>query len=334
MKSIIRQIIYKLRFLNELRAFGKNKKVHDLPDIFHYWSNKYLLPKLQQFGFNNPDEFFYKYCLEKCQQLTDESTINILSIGSGNGELEVNIAKHLQSKGIENFAIECMDINARMHKRTKSLAKEYGVAKHISTIKVDFNKWHPSQQYDIIIANQSLHHVTQLEHLFNGIHSALTEQGIFITSDMIGRNGHMRWPEALHEIKKYWRQLPSQYKLNHFNNKVEHKYINFDCSKTSFEGVRAQDILPLLVERFEFESFLPFANIVLVFIDRKFGHNFDTNNPDDLKLIDEIHAKDESRILSGEIKPTQMLAVLKKSKVQKTQLLNTKLTPEFCLRKP
>ncbi len=289
---------------------------------------------MQQFGFSNPDEFFYLQCLKKCQQLTDKKLINILSVGSGNGELEVNIAKHLVENGIKNFVIQCMDINAKMHKRTESLAQEQGVAKHIKTLKADFNKWQPAAQYDIIVANQSLHHVTELEHLFDGIHSALTEQGIFITSDMIGRNGHMRWPEALEIINEYWQKLSKKYKLNHFKNRIENNYINFDCSKTSFEGVRAQDVLPLLVDKFEFELFLPFANVVLVFIDRKFGHNFDINNPGDLKLIDKIHATDEAAILSGKIQPTQMLAILNKSQVQKTLLLDAKLTPEFCIRQP
>lgn len=334
LKTLLRPVIYKLRFLNELRAFGKNKKVHDLPEIFHYWSNKFLLPKLQKFGFNNPDEFFYKYCLKKCKQLSDKPHIRIISVGSGNGELEVNIAKHLQSQGIENFIIECMDINARMHKRTESLATQQGVSKHIKTHKADFNRWQSTEQYDIVIANQSLHHVTELEHLFDSVYSALSEQGVFITSDMIGRNGHMRWPEALEMVNQYWKKLPKKYKYNIRHKRHENNYVNFDCSITSFEGVRAQDIMPLLIDKFEFELFLPFANIIMVFIDRKFGHNFDVDNPDDLRLIDEIHASDEAAILSGEIKPTQMLAVLSKSKCKEIQLLNSKLTPEFCLRKP
>ena len=61
--------------------------------------------------------------------------------------------------------------------------------------------------YDAVIANQSLHHVSNLEGLFAAIKDALSPQGRFITSDMIGRNGHMRWPEALDIIHDFWRQL-------------------------------------------------------------------------------------------------------------------------------
>ena len=163
---MLKKLIYKLRFLNELRVFGKNTNVHDLPEIFHYWSNKYLLPKSQSMGFDNPEDFFFKQCKTYCQQHTDKNTIKIISIGSGNGELEVTIAKGLIDAGITNFSIECMDINARMHKRTEKLAETHNVKQHIKTLQQDFNSWQNNQKYDVVIANQSLHHVVELEHLF------------------------------------------------------------------------------------------------------------------------------------------------------------------------
>lgn len=331
---MIKKLIYGLRYLNELRAFGKNKNIHALPEIFHYWSNTYLLPKLQRFGFNSPDSFFYKYCIETCSELKDKSLIKIISIGSGNGELEVNIAKQLVESGIKNFTVECMDMNAKMHKRTRSLAEEEGVSSYITILKCDFNAWQSDERYDIVVANQSLHHVTNLEGLFDTIYRCLTPEGKFITSDMIGRNGHMRWPEALEIVNELWQELPQQYKCNQFSKKDEINYINYDCAVRSFEGVRAQDILPLLVDKFEFELFLPFANIIMVFIDRKFGHNYDIGSDVDKERIDRIHRLDEAAILDGTIKPTQMLAVMTKSTVPETILIDPILTPEFCIRDP
>jgi SAM-dependent methyltransferase len=333
LKLLIKRLIYKLKYFNEVRIFRKNQNVHDLPDIFHYWSNKYLLPKEQQFGFDNPDEFFNKYCFETCEKLNSKGTIHIISIGSGNGELEVGIAKHLVDKGIKNFIIECMDINASMHKRTMQLAATENVSDHITTLQEDFNHWQADKKYDLILANQSLHHVVELEHLFTAIHQGLNEKGKFITSDMIGRNGHMRWPEALELVQEFWPELPKKYTYNNSYRRYEKKYINHDCSVRSFEGVRAQDVLPLLVEKFEFEMFLPFANVIIVFIDRIFGRHFDINKGWDLDFIDRVHQADEQAIMAGTIKPTQMMAVMTKSKVAKTQLINPILTPEFCIRK-
>ena len=49
-----------------------------------------------------------------------------------------------------------------------------------------------NHEYDAVIANQSLHHVTNLEGLFDAIRHSLHPTGVFVTSDMIGRNGHDR----------------------------------------------------------------------------------------------------------------------------------------------
>src|SRR5690554_4480001 len=142
----------------------------------------------------------------------------------------------------------------------------------------------------------------------------------------------MRWPEALDALEPFWNELPARYKFNQLLKRQEDTYINHDCSTEGFEGIRAQDILKLLVERFNFELFVPFANIILVLIDRPFGHNFDASNPDDLAFIDRVHLKDEELILKGTLKPTQMLAAMTKAEVSQTKLVDPTLTPAFCIR--
>lgn len=116
----------------------------------------------------------------------------------------------------------------------------------MSFLQADFNNWQSDGFYDLIIALHSLHHVVELEHLFAEIKKSLPAEGYFITSDIIGRNGHKCWPEAVKVLKKIWREMPKRYRYNHQLNMVQKKYINHDCSVDSFEGIRAQDILPLI----------------------------------------------------------------------------------------
>ena len=52
---------YLQRVAAEKANYRDVEVVHDLAPIFHYWSNKYLVPKLAPFGFNNPDEFFVSH---------------------------------------------------------------------------------------------------------------------------------------------------------------------------------------------------------------------------------------------------------------------------------
>ena len=244
------------------------------------------------------------------------------------------LAKSLTELGYDNFTIECMDINQVMFERGKQLASGQGVADKISFLQADFNLWQATKKYHLILANQSLHHVVELEHLYDHIKLALTDQGKFITSDVIGRNGHQRWPEAIDLLKPIWKNMPKRYKYNHAFRQFENRVINHDCSTEGFEGIRAQDVLPLLVERFDFELFIPFANIIMVFIDRMFGPNFDANNPEDLAFIDFIHELDEKHIAAGNIKPTQMLAVMGKQPVLENQPLYSAMSPKDAIRLP
>ena len=172
-------------------------------------------------------------------------------MGAGNCDLEVSIAKNLLQAGLSEFILECLEINPVMLERGRQIAKENGVLDKMIFVEADFNTWRASREYHGVMANQSLHHVTQLENLFDQVRNALHRDGSFVISDMIGRNGHQRWPEALDMVQRYWKELPDTKKYNHLLNRFEAEYDNWDCSKEGFEGIRAEDILPLLVQRFE-----------------------------------------------------------------------------------
>lgn len=324
---------YKRRLEREKRIYDGCMNVHELPAIFHYWSNTHLAPKkFHRFGITDPEQFYQLYC-EKFHQQHPQATMQLLSIGSGNCDLEARLARKLVDNGITAFTLECLDLNDTMLARGREHAQSLGVADHILTTSADFNHWQPTATYDVIIANQCLHHVQDLEQLFALIKSCLNPAGYFLTSDMIGRNGHLRWPEALKLVQEFWQELPDSYRYNRMLRRKEKKYINHDCSTHSFEGIRAQDILPLLIEHFHFELFVPFSNIVMVFIDRPFGHNFNAEAVWDRDFIDRVEARDEAGILSGELSPTQMMAVLRTVPVE-TQLLDPRLTPQACVRLP
>ena len=310
--------------------FKEKEEIHDLPDIFHYWSNKYLAAEMRRFGFDNSEEFF----IDRIQEFLKASKprkVELLSIGSGNCDLELRIGKELLRWGHDNFVFECLDLNPDMLERGREAAGRAGLAAYFRFSRDDFNNWKPVRKYGVILANQSLHHVLNLEGLFDSVKKALQLDGVFLVSDMIGRNGHMRWPEALDALKPFWNELPENYRFNRLQNRLEPDYINHDCSTEGFEGIRAQDILPLLLERFNFNFFFPFGNIIFVFIDRPFGHNFDAAAEWDKDFIDRVHERDEAGLISAELKPTSMLAVLSCGESE-TQLRHPMLSPQHCVR--
>ena len=304
-----RDTSYAGRLAAEHSIFRDVADIHELPAIFHYWSNRHIRPMLEEHGFSNPDQFFANFLAESAQIRAVASPV-FLSIGAGNCDTEVRVARLLREAGLTDFTIECLDLNPSALARGREMAQREGVAAHIVTTECDFNQWRGAREYDAVLASQSLHHAVNLEGLFDEVGRCLVKGGYFIVDDIIGRNGHQRWPEALVAVRKFWRELPRAYTYNRQLERYERKYINWDCSGEGFEGIRAQDILALLIERFDFRLFAGFANVVDVFIDRSFGHNFDADAAWDRAFVDRLHAFDEEGFRNGTLTPTHMMAVL------------------------
>jgi len=309
LSDVARKLDYHWRALSERVRFHRCPAVHALPDIFHYWSNRYLRPKLETFGASHPEAFFLHY-MELCRQEGAPGPHRFLSIGAGDCTIEIGLAHALAQSGGPPFVIECLDVNKAILERARRRAQAEGIAAYIVPVATDLNRWRPEGRYDAVLANQSLHHIVGLENLFDGVARSLGPGGRFIVSDMIGRNGHKRWPEALAIVEEFWDALPPTYRVDRQRNIQEGRFPDTDYSTRGFEGIRAQDTLPLLVERFAFDAFVGFANVIDPFVDRSFGPNFSVDREWDRDFIDRVHARDEAALARGEITPTHMLAAM------------------------
>jgi len=323
---------YRNRLSQEEAFFERQTDIHDLPGIFHYWSNRHIRPKLEAIGFKDSMDLFRDSLLRQCARRGVDET-RFLSIGSGNCDLEIDLALNLRRSSHSRFVIDCLDLNEAMLQRGRLAAADHGVAGHLNTIQADFNDWRPACEYDGVIAIHVLHHVVNLEGLLTGIKESLRPSGCFAISDMVGRNGHQRWPEALRIIQEFWRRLPPSYRYNHQLKRYEEMFEDWDCSQEGFEGIRSQDILPLLLERFHFQRFVAFGNLTDPFVDRSFGPNFDATADWDRAFIDEVQLRNDEEIARGSIKPTQMFAVLGASANEPTTFQEAP-SPAFCVRWP
>ena len=115
--------------------------------------------------------------------------------------------------------------------RGRADAEVHSLSQHLKFTQADFNNWNASTDYEVVVANQSLHHVISLEHLFDAIKSSLHPKGLFLTSDMSGRNGHMRWPESLTIVQRFWQALPESYRYNQQLRRHEARYKNCGHSR-------------------------------------------------------------------------------------------------------
>ena len=320
-------LMYTIKSNIEKGIFSETESIHDLPRIHEYWIENHVNKKIMLAGYQSIEDFYFKKII-KLFESADK--VFILSVGSGNCDFEFDIAKKITEAGFDNFEIHCMDFNDKMLKRGRRMFKDNGMEKNFKEIFADFNIWISKNKYHCILANMSLHHVVELEHLFENIRNSMYSSSIFLSYDMIGRNGHMRWPESLALVNNYWGNLPNEYRFSIMINKTQDIFENYDCSQSGFEGIRAQDVLFLLNKYFFFEDFIAFGNVVEAFVDRSIGYNFNPNKKFDSEFIDMLHEVDEAGFKNGTLKPTQMLACMRINKVVTNYV--EPLSPSFSIR--
>jgi hypothetical protein len=85
---------YQDSLAKEKKIYENCEDVHNLPPIFHYWSNLHLLPKLQSFGFSSPAGMFAKaldlFCASEAASRPSRAN-RFLSLGAGNCDLELEL---------------------------------------------------------------------------------------------------------------------------------------------------------------------------------------------------------------------------------------------------
>ncbi len=323
---------YARRIDQERRHYDGVLEFDDLSAIYHYWSHTYVRPMLETLGCSHPRDVFARYLFESAGR-TGAAKPRFLSVGSGDANNEIVVARSLIERGLSDFTIECVEMNPALVARARRAAKSAGLARHLAFVRADFNQWRPSRLYDGIMANQSLHHATNLEGLFQAIADALAPHALFAVSDIVGRNGHQRWPEARYVVDRFWQELPQAYRRHRQLGHCEERFVDWDCSSEGFEGIRSQEVLPLLIERFFFHVFVGFGSAVDPFVDRGFGPNFDAAAAWDRDFIDRVDACDEAGLHAGLLTPTHAVAVLA-NEPHASPYYSRGLSPERAVRHP
>lgn len=321
------------RIKEQIRQYANTENMHgQLADIFRYWQEKYFKPRFADVcRVNNHLEF---YAMPMVERIRRTGVRDVISFGCGDAQVEVGVANVLKREGVTDFRFHCVELSPLQIDRARAFVEGAGFAGNFSFVEADFNTWRPGGQvFAGAMCHHALHHVLDLEHLIGAIHEALHPDGVFVSIDVVGRNGHMRWPEALEVVDKIWRFLPDSKKYHHILKTIDSAYQNRDCSNQGFEGIRSQDILPILTQHFGFEAFLGFGNLIDVFTSRGFGANFDAEDDHDRAFIDFVEFLNEMLIDLGHIKPTRMCAVMVKDEAVEPRVYKH-WTPAFCVRPP
>jgi SAM-dependent methyltransferase len=172
------------------------------------------------------------------------------------------------------------------------MASDAGLGASIEYSVLDLNKAElPKAAYDAIFAISSVHHVFDLENLFDQCRRALKPTGLFLLDEYIGPSRFQTPPHVVELINRLLGVLPSRYRKSLFSNDgstidryvpspIEH-FLKHDPS----EAVRSADILQLLKRDFDIIEFRPYGGAILHMLLSGIAGNFDEGKERDVALL-------------------------------------------------
>ena len=244
----------------------------------------------------------------RARELCRDHQLQILTVCCGAARVEEGLFQGVAVKP----HITLVDINGDLLDMAADRIKE--VADY-SIIVGDANEIKlPQKQYDVAICVAGLHHIVELEHLFKQIAGCLKPDGEFWSiGEYVGRNGARLWPESYEVADGIFSSLPEKYRRNNVSVKdpkaIDEHLSNVDCSLHSFEGIRAEDIEMSIKDYFEPVKVNRWSTIVWRVIGPAYVDNYDLDDPDDLKLVEEIAQKDIECFKSGRLKPVALRGI-------------------------
>lgn len=317
-----------------VRRFGGGGTLlpHEPPPIFHHWLRTHVHPLLHGVGLQDLDAFLIHWLRDGALRSGADAP-RFVSIGSRDARTELRLAAALAAAGIERFTIECVESDPLLQSGARAAALSRGLDRHLLPVRADGNTWRARGRYDGVLADGSLEGTARLERLLDEVHRSLADGAWFVVRARIGRNGHLRWPEALLEVQGSFRELPASHRWNHVARRHEEVFQDRNGARLGADGIRAQDVLPELLRRFSVPVFIGFGNIVDAFVGPAFGPNFSPHVTWDRRFIAGVQARDEELLQAGRLTPTRMVAVLSRDD-EPARFHARALSPEQCVRRP
>jgi SAM-dependent methyltransferase len=178
------------------------------------------------------------------------------------------------------------------------------------------------ESLDLILADMALHHVGNLEHLLDQFRLALRPNGWLVLNEFVGPN-RFQWSNLqLSLATRTIRSLPLRLRRNRdivpwkrfakpwvwrAKRWTPEKVARVDPS----ESLRSSEIPKLVAERFVVERQIAYGGTLLALVLNNIVGNF-TNSPEDIRILKELAAEEERRMLDGDLPSDYALIVARR----------------------
>jgi ubiquinone/menaquinone biosynthesis C-methylase UbiE len=211
---------------------------------------------------------------------------NFLSIGCGEGSFEFSLLEIMPPP--ERF--DAFDLVPAVIEKAKQRAQKLTIpclnffVKDASTLSL------PVNNYDVIFANSSLHHIHNLERVFWEVSRSLTETGIFIACEYVGP-AHLQLNLVKQQmIEKLIQNIPLQLrksfdKPGFYKTSFTPLPLEFMIANDYSEGIRSDEISRLLHKFFTVIEEKEFGSMVIQFLFINIENNFDPKDKTHMDVV-------------------------------------------------
>ncbi|MBN2475439.1 MAG: class I SAM-dependent methyltransferase [Pirellulales bacterium] len=240
----------------------------------------FLIDFLQQRGVSLP--------VERC-----------LTLGCGAGRLERGLHNHGFCRQHDAY-----DIADKSIEQARKAAKDENLS-HIHYDVVDLNQIAlPADTYDVVFGVMSVHHFTNLEHIFDEVRRSLKPGGLFFLNEFVGPTKFQWTDRQLDVMNALLKILPERYRMGKKRNLktqiVRPTVAEMDAIDPS-EAIRSGEILDVLSSRFRIVQKRDYGGTLLHLLLEGIAFNFDQARPEDVRILGMLFEVEDALLETGEL---------------------------------
>jgi len=216
----------------------------------------------------------------------------ILSIACGNGANEVAWLGRCRAAGIPVAHMTAFDVSASRIAAARNRAAEAGFADETTFLEDGFDTFNADAgAFDVIIAENALHHAQNLDVLLDRMKVWLRPGGSLIVRDFVGPSRFQWTNEQVGHADRLLTEMPERLRRRHGSGAVKTRFLRtgtwlMHLSDPS-EAAHSSEILDGLRGRFREELLVGMGGTVLQLVFEDIAGNF--LDPDDAEAMEHLH---------------------------------------------
>jgi ubiquinone/menaquinone biosynthesis C-methylase UbiE len=253
---------------------------------------------------NTGDEYGWLSWLKRVYGASPRA--RVLELGSGNGDLLLDLRRIKLAD--EFVGLDISEIGVQV---ASGKAAEAGYA-NVKFSQCDLNRLTlEAGAYDMVVTQMSLHHLENLEQVFEQVAQALMPGGSFAANDYVGPTRWQFTPMQLILANAILQVLPRRLRVRYPDGKIKsivgrptvQQMIEMDPS----EAVRSEEIVPLFQRYFTLEHRIDYGGSVSILVLDNIIDNFRATDPSSVKWLRVILAIDHWARRTGLVPPINLV---------------------------